>query len=173
MLRSTYAQSLIWFSYGYCKDALYPLLYWDVFSDNGFLCMLAFELYVLVPCILYLTCHISYTTTSCFGARTWFWGCKKQDDQTTFLLTTQILWGQSVLWICHWTCNAGWEIPIISNYLWGKQIQKDPMSSYLKLIHEAVWSCCFGKHRKEVLLRYATFQLLIGYHQGDLLKYQK
>lgn len=37
------------------------------------------------------------------------------------------------------------------------------MSSYLKLIHEAVWSCCFGKHRKEVLLRYATFQLLIGY----------
>lgn len=100
------ACSFMWLSLIITK--LHFILSWLVLRSVwfGVLCVFALQLYSFLPCIFYVPCHISYIITSCFGARTSFWGLLKE-ERNNFPLATQILWGPNVLWIYHWYihCN--------------------------------------------------------------------
>lgn len=64
-----------WCSSAVVITKLHLILSWLVLSCIwfGVLCVLVFQLYSFLPCIFYLTCHISYIITSYFGPRTSSW----------------------------------------------------------------------------------------------------
>lgn len=126
----------------------------------GFLCVLAFELYSLVSCILYLRCHSSSNLL--------FWSqnlllrmlkLKSEKIRLLFYYQLKLCEGrvsfEYIIEKCNqWTKDSDYQQLFLRK---GASEEEYPESSYLKLIHRNCLELLLRQPRKKVLFMLPAF----------------